>query len=622
MSDVLLSFYDKITSNCVFNKLKTSKMMPYAIIILTILAIKLPFIFYLDGPTGNTGMDEFGTLATAACMAGKDWSEKLQFVSYYGFGYSVLLVPIFFLFNSPGLIHQLVLVVNALLLGICGIVCYSMVTKFFQIRSKSIGIMISLAVTMFYSSFMHSDYGINETMLVLLVWLVLYALLMLAKDDISNSKRKYLTLALVLIISYSFLINSRMLILPCAVAVATIMYRCQYKKWLVNPWIFIIGVVGGYLLSKWIIEIVQIKFWLKIPGEEMNNSTESLLGALGNIKLLFTYNGFKAFLYAAIGQIYSLFMLSGGLLAIGCIIGCKMLVQHKDNRFFKVLVYFIFSALAATFLLNITISLHRTSEVIVSPLITGYSKWFLYHRYNALFCSPIIMLTIVYLIKYKEELREISILSLLFTAIIIILFFLFVCRFFIDVPADASGVFFSFQPYMNMTLDDAFQTKDFIVLTLVALIFMFFMIYTTANKNYVLTCFLYIGFNFYNYAYVTTEIILPSTEEAKSTYDSTRAMVDLIKEKDGSFTYATNPDLVEGHMPYFIQFSLNEIPIHWMTPKEMDDNTILITSMPIENDLNAQSYCREFKLDENEYWYVRGEKAQEVVEKCYHELFE
>lgn len=620
--DCIVKYYHRILSSKTFLKIRTSQLTPYIIIMMTIIAIKIPFILHIDGLIDNTGLDEFGTLATAACMAGKDWSEKLQTVSYYGFGYSILLVPIFFLFNDPALIYHFILLINAILLGVCGMLCYRVVTAFFKIKSKTLAVMISLAVTMFYSSFINADYGINETMLVLLVWIVIYILLALATYDLTNTSRNRYTLVLGVVISYSFLVHSRTLIIPCAIVVAIVMYRYQYKKWLMNPWIFIITVIAGYILSKWIIEWIQIKFWLKTPGEVMNNSTESLFEALGNFKLLFTYTGIKAFIYAIIGQVYSLFMLSGGFLALGCIVGCKMLKAHVENRPLKVLVYFIFASLTASLLLNVIVSLSITSEVIVSAPKMGQAKWFLYHRYNALFCSPIIMLTFVYLIKYKLELKKISFVSTIINFGVTSSFFLFVCRFLVGVTVRTSGVFFAFIPFMNLNLSQGFQVKDFIIFTILSFTFMLFMIYTMAHKNYILTCLIFIGFNFYNYAYQTIEISYKSAERTVSTYNSSRELVDSIKKNDVTLTYASYPRIKELYVPYDVQFGLNEITMHTMIPEKMGENSVLIISTPITQDPTVRRFFREFKLDENEYWYVRGEKAQEVVEKCYRELFE
>ena len=54
---------------------------------------KIPYIY-----TVWELADEYGYLANAAYMSGRDWSFMVDL--YYGYGYSILLIPLFWIFDS------------------------------------------------------------------------------------------------------------------------------------------------------------------------------------------------------------------------------------------------------------------------------------------------------------------------------------------------------------------------------------------------------------------------------------------------------------------------------------------------------------------------------------------
>lgn len=61
--------------------------------------------------------DQFGYLANARWLSGDPNDHLLPELAYYGFGYSLFLVPAFWLFDDPELLTRAILVVNALLMA-------------------------------------------------------------------------------------------------------------------------------------------------------------------------------------------------------------------------------------------------------------------------------------------------------------------------------------------------------------------------------------------------------------------------------------------------------------------------------------------------------------------------
>ena len=71
----------------------------------------------------TTGQDEFGTVASASYFAGYDWSAMVSEIKYYGFGYSILMAPIYWITDNPQIIFQVMIGFNSICLGISGVIC-------------------------------------------------------------------------------------------------------------------------------------------------------------------------------------------------------------------------------------------------------------------------------------------------------------------------------------------------------------------------------------------------------------------------------------------------------------------------------------------------------------------
>lgn len=56
--------------------------------------------------------DEFGYWGNAAYLAGLDWSGVISEIPYYSYGYSLLLVPLFFIFDNPIHMYKAAIILN------------------------------------------------------------------------------------------------------------------------------------------------------------------------------------------------------------------------------------------------------------------------------------------------------------------------------------------------------------------------------------------------------------------------------------------------------------------------------------------------------------------------------
>lgn len=62
--------------------------------------------------------DEFSYWAYAAAASGYDWSEVISLGSFYSYGYSILLFPVFLLCKNPVTAYRTAVALNFILLGL------------------------------------------------------------------------------------------------------------------------------------------------------------------------------------------------------------------------------------------------------------------------------------------------------------------------------------------------------------------------------------------------------------------------------------------------------------------------------------------------------------------------
>ncbi len=116
------------------------------ILFFSILISKMLINLLFKGPTAlNGAADESGVISGAAFFGGNDWSNVTSHIMYYGWGYSLLMAPVFILFDNMSSIYQGLLFYNALLLALNAVVCYNILYKFFKIEKKFECALISVA---------------------------------------------------------------------------------------------------------------------------------------------------------------------------------------------------------------------------------------------------------------------------------------------------------------------------------------------------------------------------------------------------------------------------------------------------------------------------------------------
>lgn len=604
-------------------------------LVFSIIVIRSVFSFRVGSLVQTTGADEFGTIASAAFFSGLDWSAIVSAnCPYYGFGYSTLFFWLFKLSDNSQFLHISMTFMNTLLLCGVGVMAYTVMRRHFKIRDKRLSFMAALASAVFFDSLVYANLIINETMLIFIIWLVLLIILEISISE-SFFRRTVLNVSLGIICAYSLMVHTRSIIIICAVIVTGVMVKFFSGKSPVNFFIFIPVLTGGYFLSDTIVEMVQAQLWRAGGDTVLVNSTGSVMTSLSYITRLFEPGGLRGFIYAVIGQLYMLFTLSGGVLAIGCVTGIVLFVygfkqrkqvdknknikadenSREDSGFkpFGIAVSFIFSALLATLVLNVVSALRLTPEIIMGTENPGSQKWFVYVRYNALFCSPVVMMVFAFANRYREKIKSVLNWAVVLFAAVNAGFFGFVVKYLNGVSSLRSGEFYFLFPLSNLRMGDEITTGCFVSMTIAAVI-VFILIYMFMRSDMGwLAALVFIILNVYIFGFISVNIHEVNAERTRSYSDCYETVINKLDDfydvpqiylcrDNGGSLYA-----------FSCQFALNRYAILEGLPDKDMDEAIVLSAKEADSRFDMSVYKR-YQLADNQFMYVRGAELQAAVE--------
>lgn len=135
--------------------------------------------------------DEFCFLSNAATLSGKfDWSAayNTSINGYWGYGYSLLLVPFMFIFSSMQSIYFIGLLINTIFICLISLMCYDICLNYLN-KSRIFSFGCSLATCLFPGISFYSKTLLSEITLVFVAWLVLYLFIKSYNHDYKSSKK-------------------------------------------------------------------------------------------------------------------------------------------------------------------------------------------------------------------------------------------------------------------------------------------------------------------------------------------------------------------------------------------------------------------------------------------------
>lgn len=144
--------------------------------------------------------DEFGYWSYAAAAAGYDWSGIVSLNSYYSYGYSVILLPVFLLFQDGLMAYRAAVTVNFVMLAGIGLMLQYLAGRLFSDKNWKLLSAFAAAAALFPTLLLYARTTMAETLLAFL-YLLAAALLY---QYLERGNRIWLFLLLVVLVYMHF----------------------------------------------------------------------------------------------------------------------------------------------------------------------------------------------------------------------------------------------------------------------------------------------------------------------------------------------------------------------------------------------------------------------------------
>lgn len=350
--------------------------------------------------------DESGYLAQAALLAGENWSEVAQQLSYFSFGNGILVFWLFKLGMSRLLLYRLLLIINSVMLCITYKICIYILKELFRDVKDVNAILVSLIVTIHPRNFCSSNLYIAESYITFVFWVMLF---LLVKFYISQKKIWLLFFSVLNV--YIFFIHQRtmlisltgLIVLICGVLLNSredkkMIKRLAYCGMILLLAVFVFMLL--YLYKKYCKSMIWPQSLQKDMVNDFSSTPSEYLNKLRSPE--FVLELLKSFA----GKVWYLITGTLGFVVVGLCYLCKALfVKIKEKDYLSMIIpIFLIGSFGGSLLIAAywqvypwridQIPYGRYMEVLIGPYIMFGIVSFLsgYEKYNVKYWLPIMII--------------------------------------------------------------------------------------------------------------------------------------------------------------------------------------------------------------------------------------
>lgn len=549
--------------------------------------------------------DESWMLGLNAKFLGYNWSQVMENSSYYGVGFSFIFIPLMKLIKDSFLLYHIMLV--SYILVNCGIVLcvYSILNKFINQDDGILNSILALAAS--YSVSLPIVYIYNEHILALLVYILIFILLKLYYFP---RRRIFWTIWLVLILGYSLTIHTRAIIFWIAVILTVCVYFFFSKHWLVNMPVFCgIGLVS-WIIGRRVVNWSLDYAWMVENGQQVHNSTVSFSG----FELLFNLDAWKYFIDIILGQINAGIIFSGSFLVIAVIftvIIIKKYIKYGSEEIYFLLAFFLGIQIIAAIGMQAVMWLKNVMIAVQGgEWWSSHLRAFSYIRYYWLYAAPLIIISIAYLFRTKRFMFQISYIYLFLTIFLQELWIKIIVPYIeknvMVLRGNSANVMlaYSLKKLPSDSADYTYFIPAFLAILCIAII----VYWSLRKEKRILICVIFMLTSIYQYFYrgsVSIDVEKNWYLSVDKEYDAVNEIINLMADIPN--IYMKNVDI---YSYYEACFLLRENTIILLENMPEEDEYVVFSH---ERDIELARKSREFKLDNNEFMYIKG--YEELSEK-------
>lgn len=355
-------------------------------------------------------VDEPGTIANTALLAGDNWHTCIQGIGgfYYKYGTALFYYPIYLLFQDAFIFYKAVMLLHSAMLAFIPVIAYDVLRRYLKADSMMLSALISLTMGVFPSTILYSLYARADAMLIFLPWLICFLLLEAYSSYNQNKKMRGMLFTVLLTVTafYGYACHTRGIVFVIAVFLTVFAGALFCRVKIVNWPVYLLINVLLYFGDKQISRYFKANIWYNINNMHASAESFKFEKLWGIVNTSF---GFKSFVKLVIGWAYNIMTSTYGLILLGslfCILVICSSFRRKDRERFtteeRIVAVFGFLNFVGTYLLGCLFFYISASRVFKGGLVKRLDR-LIYGRYIA--CAlGIVVLCALYVLFFKPAL--------------------------------------------------------------------------------------------------------------------------------------------------------------------------------------------------------------------------
>lgn len=341
-------------------------------------------------------MDEFGYWEHAAAFAGYDWKAVMETAPWYSFGYSILLVPLFFLCERMTSMYRTAILLNgAMAVGIYFVV-KALLCRFYSNATAKMKIMLAVTVSLYSAYVGQSKIAWAEMAVVFSFWLLLFTFLIaLEKGSLGWS----VTASVFAGICYC--VHNRMITVMIALLLTVLLMRCTKRISWKRLAAFLFPMIVVYVFSVWMKSLLQQDL---TGATGLEYSLNDIPSRAWKMKAFFSMEGFRNALQSALGELVyvNLSTFTFGILGIYYAIKellVRLIRRKKEEQDKSYFLLFVLLSFFGEWGVSTLVNMPANKDIGEKPVTYLY-----YGRYVDGVIGIFILLGLIYIVQHRKKL--------------------------------------------------------------------------------------------------------------------------------------------------------------------------------------------------------------------------
>ncbi len=369
--------------------------MMYGLTLLMMIVLALPLsISYI--------LDETGTVANAAYLAGYNWNTWVTRTGgyFYKYGQAFFYYPVLEFVENPYLIYKLLLIVNGMFVAITPVLTYLTLRRHLNQGNKIKCILMSLCLAVVPGPVLYTLFARAEAMLIALAWIILYTLLENMDAD-TTKKRIVLSATVALLSVYAYMCHSRGIVFVIAVCMVMVVVRFVLQNKNICFLSFMTSLAISLILDDRLTHFFKNNIWG--VGGARKNTVEGI--KLSKWENLLTTEGIDTIIKNITGWLFNSFSTTFGLALLGIVFSFVAIILYFKNKNINkkefVINLYAFLIYMGTLAMGVLFFFGSSYRFIIGESVKRGDR-FLYTRYMATTYTVVMFVALFYLFFKRD----------------------------------------------------------------------------------------------------------------------------------------------------------------------------------------------------------------------------